>query len=351
MAIGYSPIVSSQRATLGVPDLGAALRSGFETNIKMAEARDKPKSLAEALLNAQLKNKHDQIINQYLPQEKEAGIAHTQAGTGLIGQNTLAQKIKNQFLEERERAELNNLRAPKSMSGETGQLIQLLNTLPSDSPYRKQVEQILSNKAAGTSGTTVFGENGQPLVQIGGTKGGKGSSGGGVYLNQQTGEVTSLPTGSTATNLQGRIIGAENVEPFINEIVEKLPQFQSLPKRGQTYAQGLSNSLLGTNYIAPSELAGGEAAIKEASEGMIKSFGLNATGANRQAMEDILRPRFGESPSGYKNRVNGQLERFVENKELAKRTLRGGVKLNEGEGKGKVVEYARNAQGRFVPVQ
>lgn len=88
MAINFNLPGVPFATTLGMPDIGAALRSGFDTNIKLAEARDKPKSLAEALLAAQLKNKHDQVINQFLPRSEEARIANTEAGTGLLGQQS-----------------------------------------------------------------------------------------------------------------------------------------------------------------------------------------------------------------------------------------------------------------------
>ena len=39
-----------------------------------AEAYNKPQSLAAKLLEAQLKNKHDSIINQYLPRSEDARI-------------------------------------------------------------------------------------------------------------------------------------------------------------------------------------------------------------------------------------------------------------------------------------
>ena len=49
-----------------------------------AESYNKPQSLAAKLLEAQLKNKHDSIINQFLPRSEEARIGSTEAETGLI---------------------------------------------------------------------------------------------------------------------------------------------------------------------------------------------------------------------------------------------------------------------------
>ncbi len=44
-------------------------------------------------------------------------------------------------------------------------------------------------------------------------------------------------------------------------------------------------------------------------------------------MEDILTPHFGESSEGYADRVREQAAAYAANKELAKKTLSGGLKL------------------------
>lgn len=50
----------------------------------VAEAINKPQTLAAKLLEAQLKNKHDKIINEYLPRSEEARIGYQEAETGAI---------------------------------------------------------------------------------------------------------------------------------------------------------------------------------------------------------------------------------------------------------------------------
>lgn len=225
------------------------------------------------------------------------------------------------------RAQAQKAFAPSPLTGETAQLFALRNSLSSDAD-RKVVDQILANKAAGSSGTTVYDPNtGQPLVQVGGS-GARGAKGGGLLFNPATGEMLSQPTSSVQTNLQSRVVGAEALKPYINKITEELPQFQELPTQVSLLGQSLSNAILGTDFKLPSQKAAGNAAIKEASEAMIKTFGLNATGANRQAMEDILKPKLGESKNGYDKRIKEQMSHFLKNQALAKESLQSGIKVN-----------------------
>jgi hypothetical protein len=83
----YSPIMPNMKLTaadMGVPDYANALRKGFQTAADVY----KPSTAATALLDAMLKNKHSQIINDYLPRSEEARIGHMEAGTGLLGQQS-----------------------------------------------------------------------------------------------------------------------------------------------------------------------------------------------------------------------------------------------------------------------
>ncbi len=67
-------------ADVGVPDYAQALQKGFQTSADVY----KPSTAAAGLLDAMLKNKHSQIINQYLPRSEEARIGGQEANTGLI---------------------------------------------------------------------------------------------------------------------------------------------------------------------------------------------------------------------------------------------------------------------------
>ncbi len=288
---------------MGVPDYMQALRTGMQASREATETAYKPKNMAEALLGQQLQNKMNAPKAAGAQQMFDTELGYKQALT-------------------------NQANRPAATTGEIPLLFQLRNSLPAGAD-RDRVERIIDQKARGSNGTTVFDpQTGNPLVQIGGMG---GKSGGGTFANPLTGEITSQPTGATASNLQGRIVGTEAVKPYLEEIIKTLPQFQNAGTAATLYGQKLANSLGGQNFSLPSEQASGKAAIKEASEGMIKSFGLNATGANRQAMEDILKPHFGESPQGYAERVQKQASAYANNQELAKQALRGGININKSK--------------------
>ena len=296
--IGYK---LSPEGVSGHPNYQKALQDTY-ANIQGAyDTAYKPKNLSEQLLAAQLANKINKPKAENAQLSFDTDIGYKQALT-------------------------NQANRPPAITGETAQLFALRDSLPAGAD-RDKVDQIISLKARGSNGTTVYDpKTGNPLVQIGGAF---GKSGGGTFINPETGEATSQPTGSTATNLQQRIVGTETVKPYLNKIVETLPQFQNPLTQASLYGQKLANAFGGQNFPLPSQKASGKAAIKEASEGMLKSFGLNATGANRQAMEDILTPHFGESEQGYRDRVLEQAQAYVQNQQQAKQALTGGINLNQ----------------------
>lgn len=288
-------------ADMGTPDYVSALSRGMDLG-------NKPAKLSEELLGQQLTNAMNRVKAKYAEPMAQAQLSH---------QNALIQKALRGPAPN-----LSNLE--KAMAGAE----RIKQQFGADSPQAKVADAYLQKISQGSGGISIGTDpdTGMPLVQIGGT----GTRGGGGKLFQSSsGDILSQPTGITASNLQGRVVGADTVEPFIKEITENLPQFQNPTTKGLGYAQGLSNALLGTNYSLPSEKATGKSAILEASEGMLKSFGLNATGENRRAMEEILTPKFGESREGYENRVKKQASAFSENKNYAKQALRHGINVSQ----------------------
>jgi hypothetical protein len=298
---------------MGEFDLGRAIHSGLENYNKFLDVKHKPKALAEALLAQQLQNKIQGINAQYAEPMAQSKLALTKASI------QRALRGPQPVLSNLEKAIAGTQRI-KQQFGE-------------NSPEAKAADAYVQKISQGSGGISVGvdPDTGMPLVQIGGGARGQGNNGSKLFQTE-SGEVLSQPTGASATNLQGRVTGAETVKPYIEEIIKTLPQFQELQNLGKTYAKGLSNAVFKTNYKEPSELASGKAALKEASEGLIKTFGLNATGANRVAMEDILAPHFGESAQGYTERVTNQLEAFMKNKKYAEKSLRRGISVGNPKG-------------------
>lgn len=103
--MAYTPIMPNMKLSaqdMGVPDYMKALQSGLQGSQMAAETVMKPQSLAEALLQAQLKNAHDRTINKYLDEQQRSEIAHRNAQTGEI---PLMNQIRQMQLQEAQRKE------------------------------------------------------------------------------------------------------------------------------------------------------------------------------------------------------------------------------------------------------
>lgn len=196
-----------------------------------------------------------------------------------------------------------------------------------DSSEAKLAQAYANRIAQGSNGVsmTIDPQTGQPIVQVGGQSG-RGGSGG---LQQIGNDIFVKPTIAAQTRQFNRIAGSETVEPYIENIIDKLPEFQTAKGRSKLKLAGLSNYLLGTDFDAPSRYASGMASISEAAEGLLNEFGLNATGENVSRMEHILTPQQGESKEGYKRRVKEQAARYLNNKRVAQNALSRGFKIGE----------------------
>lgn len=116
---------------MGGFDLAGSLRSGMQTYEQGVKSAYAPKNASEALLAQQLNNKINQAKAQYAMQNEAANLAHTQAGTGLIGEQTRGLGIENQYMPEKlkmalqqERFKLDN--PLLNMTGSAGQVGSLL---------------------------------------------------------------------------------------------------------------------------------------------------------------------------------------------------------------------------------
>lgn len=288
---------------VGIPDYAKALSQGFQT----AADKYKPATAASDLLTKMLQAK----INT--PKAEDAQ-----------GWYDLEKKYKNAMIDKANR--------PDAITGETAQLFRLRDSLP-PGPDRDKVDQIITLKSQGNAGTTVYNpDTGEPLVQVGGpVGGGRGSKSGqgGVFSDQQGNQYTP-PTGAVNTQLQNRIIGEEQVEPILKDIVENVPQFQSGWTQLQKKVEGGMNRWLGTNYDLPSKAATGKAALTKSAESMIKLYGLNATGHNVDEVKNILIPDKDESKEGYENRVRTEMRKFAASKGVAQNQVRHGIQVQSG---------------------
>lgn len=217
---------------------------------------------------------------------------------------------------------------PKPIAGKISQLEQLRDRFAPGSEQYQLYDTALRNALAGQQGITVFDPQGNPMVQIGGSAGAKGNGAGTIYQSP-TGEQYQTPTKAVQTNLQQRIVGQKIVEPYIQNMIKTLPQFQSGWTKGLAGAEGIANRWLRTNFDLPSQLQEGMASKGLAAEGMLREFGLNATGKNLERMEAILTPGKDESDEGYRNRATRQAIQFLQTTKESQELSRSGIPVKE----------------------
>jgi hypothetical protein len=307
----FKPLNASEIGGLGGIDLAGSIRSGLQNANSIQEARYKPQNLQQELYAKQLANTINEAKAKYAPQQEEANVNNKLASTDYY------KALSQQALR------------PKPIGGKISQLEQLRDRFPKGSQQYILYDTALQNALSGQQGITVYDPQGNPMVQIGGSSGSKGSKGGQLYQNKEGDQYIS-PTGAVQTNLQQRIIGQKIVEPYIQNMIKTLPQFQSGWTQGLSNAEGIANRWLGTNFDLPSQLQEGKASRGVAAEGMLKEFGLNATGRNLVRMEEILTPGKDESVEGYKERALRQAVQFMKTAQEVQKISRSGVPVKQG---------------------
>lgn len=153
-------------------------------------------------------------------------------------------------------------------------------------------------------------------------------SAGTTQIDPFTGEAISYGTTPMVTSDQTAIAAVDRVMPQLNNLIDKLPQFQSGWKNLKTHAEGLSNRWLGTQYPAPSERAEGLAQLASVPESLLKAYGLRPSEYALKVMRETVAPHTGESPEGYRQRILGKLAELQEYKAQSTNRLRDGIPLN-----------------------
>jgi hypothetical protein len=101
---------SADLGGIGGFDLGEAIKSGFNNYKGYHQAKYEPRNLENAAYAAELANKIKEPYAENALRAFEADIGGQEANSGLTRENTLKQKILNEFLREREPAEIEEIR-------------------------------------------------------------------------------------------------------------------------------------------------------------------------------------------------------------------------------------------------
>lgn len=157
-----------------------------------------------------------------------------------------------------------------------------------------------------------------------------------IMFDKATGQYTAVPTRANQTKNLNAMAGAQNVSQYLDTVMDKLPQFQTLGSKIKVGAEKAAN-LLGANFQGPSDLAEGEAAITQSAEGFLNTFGLNSTNENMRKVEKIFTPQLGESGKGFRARAHRQLNDLLAVELRAKQRAIGEIPLG-------ITPDQRNAQ-------
>lgn len=282
--------------------------------------------MQKALQQAQLQKSQQEAY--YYPQQQESQLR-------LQGAQTQGAELQNQYYPQLTQAQLDQSAAQTGLLGQQSAMYKPLTQ------SQIALNQAQAAKAGqGDNGITIgTDENGKPIIQIGGSGGGASSRNGGRLGTDDKGNITSELTQGNKTAIQNRKIGEDVVEPFINQIVDNLPQFQTETKKAQSAVSGAANRVglagfidknpltqkLGLSSTLPSQKATGEAAVITSTDGLIKALGLRPTDQQTAGIQKIMAPRAGESAEGYKTRVKAFWSTLQNNTSNAQKMLATGI--------------------------
>lgn len=164
---------------------------------------------------------------------------------------------------------------------------------------------------------------------------GKGVGEGTSYVDPQTGNTYSSLTKSNAGPTQASILATQRVAPYIGNLSENYKNSFGLAHSVQAGLEGLGSFLSGGKIKTPhlSSFQQTTADRKAASEGLIRDFALNATGGNREALEEMLDNVPGESPSNYNKRLQWLYHSFESRDKAGRDALLKGIRLDPAAAK------------------
>ncbi|OGO93509.1 MAG: hypothetical protein A3F10_05655 [Coxiella sp. RIFCSPHIGHO2_12_FULL_42_15] len=278
-------------------------------------------SQGEALRQTHQANQLNQLRLQYLPQEQHARLSLLRQQAQLLPQ------MQQQKLQQ-----------PLSSFGRLMQdRQQAISLYGKNSPQIKAFDAALQKATEMSNGTQVYGPKGELLFSQGGPSignyfknpmmGSHYGGAGGTFFNPQTGQAISTDTTPMTTSDQTAVSAVQRVTPQINNIMQKLPQFQSGWKNLSTNLQGVSNRWLGSHFSAPSERASGLASLETAPEALLKAYGLRPSEYALHVMKKTIEPHPGETGDGYRQRILDTLNQLNEFQDQSTTRLREGIPL------------------------
>ena len=379
MAIGYSPLSVPFRLTpedMGVADYGSAYTKGVENAYT-------PKNLAEKLLAAQLSNKHQSIVNQFLPRSEEARIGGLEASRSAreIGNQGLAERLNEQLqgsqlmnkLRQQKLSEAENEhRLNESIFGD-GNNPDLRQNMISGI-RNKDNESLGMNENVVNAGNPNFYHldelyNSNPLARkLLESKGFKQSQV--TKVDPKTGitsVITTNPSGKVTVSQSGvasnngfspltnktrsTLQAQKQAIPQLKEVIEKLKNTPSPVELPLPYGVGKA-------YRASSR-AEHDALVNLGKDTFVKAKGLNVTDKSLETGAHILDRKPYETDSSYHKRLDNLSESLNEDEKSVNKSLKKGISTNEaepyetrpGEAEGESIPMYKNGVLHFIPVK
>jgi len=161
------------------------------------------------------------------------------------------------------------------------------------------------------------------------TGGGKGVGQGTVYPDPVTGDMYSSLESKNVAPTQASILATQRVAPYLGNLAENYEKSFGLAHSIEAGVEGLGSFITGGHMNTPhlSAYQQTTADRKAASEALIRDFALNATGGNREALEDMLQNAPGESPDSYTARLKWIYNSFKTRDKAGRDALLHGIKL------------------------
>lgn len=148
------------------------------------------------------------------------------------------------------------------------------------------------------------GAPGSPLAQVGGI-GGSRRTQGITLVDPKTGQVTTTPTRQVTTLNQNAVESAQKLAPIITKISDGFAPFASIPGEGEKFLDKILSGF-GVDPKASAKiekLNESQDEAKIAATDLMRAVGAPATVETEKTFEQIFKPRFGENPTIFKQRM------------------------------------------------
>jgi hypothetical protein len=199
------------------------------------------------------------------------------------------------------------------------------------SPEYQNALQYIDKVKVGSGGITMFDENGNPIVQVGGSSSGKGGKGGGTFKNAATGEVTSSLTIANLNRAQKSIISNEQLQKEVKGVIKNITPYLGL-WGDIRYGAAKATGYLGLKNKSLSKYNSAISAIKLNADRLLGAVGINGTEKNVAMLMSAFMPSKFEGPKVYEQNILETLKRIQDEEAQLKRAVRKGVTLGVENG-------------------